>query len=155
MDQVKKKNLRDQIEHMKIILDEKIIELEKNINESGQTLEHQIDHNIKNTQSKIETINHSITVSNDLIHSTLLPINHLIQVEKLSPELRYTSLINEPQVNDKMFTLPNKNLKAIEDYIRGLKYKNSENFNHLDIMNDLFTGFESHPFSDYSSSSEE
>lgn len=116
--------LKQKIEEVKKMFDEKLAELEKQVELVQGNKERHLDAEITKAKRKVQSMQTSVSSSQKLLEDKPADvIKYLCQAEKCAEEMRFASLSSDPEVENHWFKMPHVQLNYLEEQIRAIRYR--------------------------------
>jgi len=119
-----KTNMKQKLEELKKMFDEKFAELEKQVEHVQGSKERHLDAEVTKAKRKVQSMQNSMISSQKLLEDKPADvIKYLSQAEKCAEEMRFASLSSDPEVENHWFRMPQVQLNYLEEQIRAIRYR--------------------------------
>jgi len=131
-----KTQTKEKLTEFRNLLDAKIIEVDKQIDNAINNKEKHVDKETLKAKQKMETIQNSINDVNKMMKEKKTPIEYLSLVEDCEEDIRHVTSSAEPKAEIQWFQLPPfyggpQNFQYIEEIIKKMKYSEKAVFDPI------------------------
>ncbi len=119
-----KTGLKQKLDELKKMFDEKLAELEKQVELVQGNKERHLDAEVTKAKRKVQSMQSSMASSQKLLEDKPADvIKYLSQAEKCAEEMRFAALSSDPEVENHWFKMPHVQLNYLEEQIRAIRYR--------------------------------